>query len=225
MSRRYGSYRGGEAFGGSSGGLPWYTGTVTAPWVTLVQFRREGKLHGFLVLDFDSLESRKASAPLLVDSAFLLSVAWERSHLPGNDGFLAICEEMARISDIRAAVHRLVSRILKTFPDTTATVAIIGERGKLHVFESMGPFSEGRAGREFSLKDGFAGLAVTRREPMRRLRMGVGQKATRTYGLSDEPGGRAGSCCAVPLEDMARCWVVTVESESEQYFPRKTSSC
>lgn len=204
---------------GGSGGLPWYTGTVTAPWVTLVQFRREGKLHGFLVLDFDSLESRKASAPLLVDSAFLLSVAWERSHLPGNDGFLAICEEMARISDIRGAVHRLVSRILKTFPDTTATVAILGERGKLHVFESMGPFSEGRAGREFSLKEGFAGLAVTRREPMRRLRMGVGQKAARTYGLSDEPGRRAGSCCAVPLEDMGTVLgVVTVESESEQYF-------
>ncbi len=204
---------------GGSGGLPWYTGSVTAPWVTLVQFRREGRLHGFFVLDYDSIESRKGSAPLLVDSAFLLSVAWERSHLPGNDGFLAICEEMARITDIRGAVHRLVSRILKTFPDTTATVAILGEGGKLHVFESLGPFSEGRAGRAFNLRDGFAGLAVTRREPMRRLRMGAGQKAARTFCDSDESGRRAGSCCAVPLEDLGSVLgVVTVESESEQYF-------
>jgi diguanylate cyclase (GGDEF)-like protein len=126
---------------------------------------------------------------------------------------------MASIVDIKGGVHRLISRILKTFPDTTVSVAILGEGGILRVFESLGPFSEGRAGREFSLSEGLAGLAVTRREPMRRLRMGVGQKAIRTFGDSDDPRRSVGSVCAVPLEDMGVVLgVLAVESASEQFF-------
>jgi len=204
---------------GGSPGLPWYLNDGKAPWVTIVQFRRDGELRGFMVLDFDTAEKRQTAAPLLVDSAFLLSVSWERCRVSGSDGFLAVCEEMATISDIKGGVHRLISRILKTFPDTTVSVAILGDGGILRVFESLGPFSEGRAGREFNLSEGLAGMAVTRREPMRRLRMGVGQKAIRTFGDSDDPRRLVGSVCAVPLEDMgAVLGVLTVESGSEQYF-------
>lgn len=204
---------------GGSSGLPWYAADPGFEWISIIQFRRQGELHGFMVLDFGSRDERKAAAPLLVDSAFLLSVAWERTHKTGMDGFLAICEDMSGIADVKQAVHRLVSRILRTWPETTASVAIIGEGGVLRVFESLGPFSEGRAGREFGLRDGFAGLAVTRREPMRRLRMGVGQKAIKTFGEDDGAGGTAGSCCAIPLEDGPTVLgVLTVESASEQYF-------
>ncbi len=206
------------AIGGSKG-LPWYTDDPGFEWVTILQFRREGELRGFMVLDFDSREKRKEAAFILVDSAFLLSVAWERSHQAGSGGFLAICDDMRTISDVRQAVHRLISRVLRTWPETTASVAILGEGGVLRIFESLGPFSEGRAGREFGLRDGFAGLAVTRREPMRRLRMGVGQRAVNTFGENDSAGNSAGSCCAVPLEDSATViGVLTVESASEQFF-------
>ena len=206
------------ALGGSEG-LPWYTSDPGFQWVTVLQFRRGGELRGFLVLDFDSREKRKEAASILVDSAFLLSVAWERSHQTGTEGFLAICDDMSNLADVRQAVHRLVTRVLRTWPETTASVAILGEGGVLRIFESLGPHSEGRAGREFGLRDGFAGLAVTRREPMRRLRMGVGQKAVNTYGENDTTGETAGSCCAVPLEDSATVLgVLTVESAREQYF-------
>ena len=206
------------AIGGSKG-LPWYTEDPGFEWVTVLQFRREGELRGFLVIDFDTREKRKEAASILVDSAFLVSVAWERSHQTGSGGFLAICDDMCKISDVRQAVHRLVSRVLRTWPETTASVAILGEGGVLRIYESLGSFSEGRAGREFGLRDGFAGLAVTRREPMRRLRMGVGQKAVNTFGENDSAGNSAGSCCAVPLEDSSTViGVLTVESASEQFF-------
>lgn len=206
------------SFSGSKG-LPWYIDDPGLPLVTILQLRRDGELQGFFVLEFDSAEKRKAAAPLLVDSAFLLSVAWERSHQTSSQGFPAICEDLSSITDVKSAVHRLISRILKTFPDTTASVAILGEGGVLRIFESLGPFSEGRAGREFGLRDGFAGLAVTRREPMRRLRMGIGQKSVRTFGDGDSSGELIGSCCAVPLQDLGVVLgVLTVESASEQFF-------
>ncbi len=204
---------------GGCAGLPWYDGDSRHPFVTLLQFRRSGKLHGFMVLDFDSEKAREHAASLLVDIAFLLSVAWERSRETGTAGFFDICDEMAVTTDIKGAVHRLVSAIIRLYPDTTASVAILGEGRVLRIFESLGSFSEGRAGREFNDSEGFAGMAVKRREPLRRLRMGVGQKAVRTFGDSDDPRRIVGSCCAVPLEDMgAVLGVLTVESESEQFF-------
>ncbi len=202
-----------------SGGLPWYVGDPGRDHVSLLRFSRDGDIQGFLVADYDSRETRKMAAPLLVDSAFLLSVAWERSRPPEIGGFIAICDDMASVKDIKGAVHRLISRIMTSWPETTASVALLGEGGVLRVYESLGPLSEGRAGREFGLKDGFAGMAVNRREPMRRLRMKVGQKAVRTFGDADGAASPAGSCCAVPLEyDGMVFGVLTVESESEQYF-------
>lgn len=204
---------------GSTSGLPWYDGHTDHPYVTLLQFRRNGSLHGFMVFDFDSERTREEAASLIVDTGFLLSVAWERSRETTTAGFFRICDEMASTSDIKGAVHRLISTIINFFPNTTASVAILGEGGVLRIFESLGPFSEGRAGREFDDSEGFAGMAVKRREPLRRLRMGVGQKASRTFGDSDDPRRLVGSCCAVPLEDMgAVLGVLTVESESEQFF-------
>ena len=202
-----------------SGGLPWYVDDPGRSHVSVLRFSRDGEIHGFMVADFGSLEARKMAAPLLVDSAFLLSVAWERSRPPEIGGFIAICDDMASVKDIKGAVHRLISRIIANWPETTASVALLGEGGVLRVYESLGPLSEGRAGREFGLKDGFAGMAVNRREPMRRLRMKVGQKAVRTFGEADGAASPAGSCCAVPLEyDGMVFGVLAVESESEQFF-------
>ena len=200
---------------GGSPGLPWYIQGGGKPWVTLVQFSRGGVLSGFMVLDFDSEEKRIQSASLLVDSAFLLSISWERGREESDNGFLAICEEMGSSRDVKGAVHRLTGRIVSSYPGTTATVAIVGEKETLAIFESRGPFGDGRAGREFHIKDGFAGMAVSRGQPMRRLKMGTGK----TFGESDDPHGVIGSCCAVPLEDRgAVLGVLTVESASEQHF-------
>ncbi len=203
-----------------SPGLPWYIrDRGKCPFVTLLGFRREGRLHGFFVVDFATENERESASQILVDSAFLLAVAWERSRETGSSGFLKICDQMSAASDTIAAVHRLIRTILQIYPDTTATVALIGEGSILRIFESIGPCSEGRAGREFGLYDGFAGLAVKKKEPLRRLRMGAGHKASGTFGESDLSGRRAGSCCAVPLLNMGTViGVITVESENEQFF-------
>jgi len=204
---------------GGSTGLPWYLKDSGSPWVSLLQFRRNGLLHGFMVLDYNTPEKRKNGTSILMDSAFLLSVSWELAHHEKDTGFLAVCEEMASASDVRGAVHRLIDRIVNTFPETTASVAIVNRADTLCIFESMGSFSEGRAGKEFGLGDGFAGLSIARRQPLKRLRMGIGQKGRRTFSEEDDPGHLVGSCCAVPLEDMGEVFgVLTVESRSEQHF-------
>lgn len=200
---------------GGSSGLPWYIQGSASPWVTIVQFRRDGILSGFMVLDYESREQRKISSSIIVDSAFLLSISWELGRKEKQSGFLSLCEEMETSADIRGAVHKLIGRILSGFSRTTATVAIVNNNGTLAVFESRGPFSEGRAGREFDISEGFAGMAVTRRQALRRLRMGAGK----TFSESDDPNSAVGSCCAIPLEDRGEVFgVLTVESASEQYF-------
>ncbi|PIE51431.1 hypothetical protein CSA37_11940 [Candidatus Fermentibacteria bacterium] len=200
-------------------GLPWYIRESGCPFVTLLGFRREGRLHGFFVVDFAAEKERDAASQILVDSAFLLAVAWERSRETGSYGFLEICEQMSAASGTRSAVHRIIRTVLQIYPDTTATVALIGEGSVLRIFESIGPCGEGRAGREFGLYDGFAGFAVKKKEPLRRLRMGAGQKASGTFGVSDSSGRQAGSCCAIPLLNMGTViGVLTVESENEQFF-------
>ncbi|MCD4708968.1 MAG: sensor domain-containing diguanylate cyclase [Candidatus Sabulitectum sp.] len=200
---------------GGTPGLPWYIQAGGSPWVTLVQFRRNGVLSGFMVLDYDSEEKRKRSSSILVDSVFLLSISWELGRKEKDNGFLAICEEMEASRDIRGAVHKLIGRIISSYSGTTVTVAIVNTSNTLAIFESRGPFGAGRAGREFHVNDGFAGLAVSRRQPLRRLRMGAG----RTFGERDDPRSVAGSCCAVPLEDRGESLgVLTVESASEQFF-------
>jgi diguanylate cyclase (GGDEF)-like protein len=206
------------ATGGSSG-LPWYLQDSGSPWVSVLQFRRNGILSGFMVLDYGSEEKRKNGTSLLLDSSFLLSVSWELVHHEKDRGFLAVCEDMASTSDVRGAVHRLIDRIVSAYPETTASIAIVNRVDTLCVFESMGRFSEGRAGREYALNDGFAGLAIIRRQALRRLKMGMGKKGVRTFSEDDDPRHLVGSCCAVPLEDMGDVLgVLTVESQNEQHF-------
>lgn len=200
---------------GGSDGLPWYIQGEGISWVTLVQFRRSGVLNGFMVLDFDSEEKRKNSSSILVDSVFLLSISWELGREENNNGFLAICEEMEASRDVRGAVHKLIGRIVTTYPDTTATVAIVNKKDTLAIFESRGSLGDGRAGREFHINDGVAGLAVSRRQPIRRLKMGE----IRTFGERDDSRRVVGSCCAIPLENSGVVLgVLTVESISEQNF-------
>ncbi len=200
---------------GGTPGLPWYIQGGGSPWVTLVQFRRGGVLRGFMVLDFDSEGKRKNSSSILVDSVFLLSISREPGREERDNGFLAVCEDMEASRDIRGAVHKLIGRIITSYSGTTVTVAIINTSDTLAVFESRGPCGDGRAGREFHINDGLAGLAVSRGQPLRRLKMGAG----RTFGESDDPRGTVGSCCAIPLEDRGEILgVLTVESASEQHF-------
>lgn len=200
---------------GGTPGLPWYIQGGGSPWVTVVQFRKNGVLGGFMVLDFDSEEKRKHSSSILADSVFLLSISRESGREEKNNGFLAICEEMEASRDIRGAVHKLISRIFTSHSGTTVTVAIANTSNTLAIFESRGPFGDGRAGREFHFNEGFAGLAISRGQPLRRLRMGAG----RTFGASDNPRSVVGSCCAIPLEDRGEILgVLTVESASEQFF-------
>jgi diguanylate cyclase (GGDEF)-like protein len=207
-------------FSGLSGRLPWYVRPPAESGViSVVQFRQDGQLKGFMVFDYQSEEARKEAASVLVDASFLVSVSWERCAERGENGFLDLCRDISAMGDIRAGIHRLVLRTVESFSGATATVAILGENGRLCIFESIGPVSEGRAGRDFGLEEGFAGLAVRRREPLRRLRMGGGRRAARTFSDSDDPDGRVGSCCAIPLEDSGTVFgVLTVESTSEQFF-------
>jgi len=200
---------------GGSSGLPWYIRGVDVPWVSVVKFSRQGKLSGFMVLDFDSEESRKSSSSILVDSVFLLSISWEMGREESDNGFLVVCEEMEASRDVKGAVHKLIGRIVASFPGTTATIAIVNSRDTLAIFESRGSLSEGRAGRECSIGDGVAGMAISRGQPIRRLKMGT----VKTFGKSDNPRSTAGSCCAVPLENGgAVLGVLTVESVYEQQF-------
>ncbi len=196
-------------------GLPWYITRVDVPWVSVVKFSRQGKLSGFMVLDFDSEESRKHSSPVLVDSVFLLSISWEMAREERDNGFLAVCEEMEASRDVKGAVHKLIGHIVSSLPGTTATVAIVNSRDTLVIYESRGSLSEGRAGRERSIREGVAGMAISRGQPIRRLKMG----SVNTFGKSDNPGSNAGSCCAVPLENSGTViGVLTVESVHEQQF-------
>ncbi len=200
---------------GGSNSLPWYIQGGGCPWVTVVQFRRSGVLSGFMVLDFDTEEKRKNSASILVDSVFLLSISWELSKDHSDNGFLALCEEMDLSKDIRGAVHKLIGAIVSSYSNTTATVAIVNKENTLAIFESRGSLGERRAGREFHINDGVAGFAVSKRQPVRRLRMGE----IRTFGENDDPYRLVGSCCAVPLENNGTVFgVLTVESASEQHF-------
>ena len=202
-------------FIGGSTSLPWYIhGGGNSP-VSLVQFRRDGVLSGFMVLDFDSDVKRKDSFSVLADSAFLLSLSWALGREDSDTGFLALCEEMEASIDVRGAVHKLIGRIVVSYPGTTATVAIVNKADTLAIFESRGAIGEGRAGKEFHINDGVAGLAVSRRQPIRRLRMGE----IRTFGESDDPNHIVGSCCVVPLENnSAVLGVLAVESFREQSF-------
>lgn len=200
---------------GGSEGLPWYVEDGGCPWVTLVQFRKKGVLSGFMVLDFDSEEKRKESSSILVDSVFLLSISWELSREDNDNGFLAMCEEMEASTDVRGAVHKLIGRIVAAYSDTTATVAIVNKKDSLAIFESRGPQGDGRAGKEFHINEGIAGLAISRREPVRRLKMGE----IRTFGENDDPHRMINSCCAIPLENNGSLLgVLAVESASEQHF-------
>ncbi len=201
---------------GGSIGLPWYIqGEESNPWISIVQFRRRGVLSGFMVLDYDSREKRKSSSSILIDSVFLLSISWELGREDNDSGFLAMCEEMEASRDVRGAVHKLIGRIVTSYPETTATVAIVNRKDTLAIFESRGPQGDGRAGREFHINDGVAGLAVSRRQPIRRLKMGK----IRTFGESDDPHRAVGSCCAIPLENSgAVLGVLAVESIREQHF-------
>jgi diguanylate cyclase (GGDEF)-like protein len=200
---------------GGSTGLPWYIQGEEPPWVSIVKFRRGGVLNGFMVLDFDSEEKRRRSSSILVDSVFLLSISWEMGREEADNGFYTMCEEMDASTDIRSAIHKLTGRIVASFPGTTATVAIISRKDTLAIFESRGLQSDGRAGRECSLQEGIAGLAISRRQPVRRLKMGE----VKAFGSSDSFENTAGSCCAVPLENRGVILgVLTVESTEEQYF-------
>ncbi len=200
---------------GGSSGLPWYITGVDVPWITVVKFSRQGILSGFMVLDFDSEESRRSSSSILVDSVFLVSISWEMAREESDNGFLAVCEEMEASIDVKGAVHKLIGRIVESFPDTTATIAIVNTRDTLVIFESRGPLSEGRAGRECSIGEGVAGMAISRGQPIRRLKMGT----VTTFGKGDDPRSTAGSCCAVPLENSGGVLgVLTVESIQEQHF-------
>jgi len=200
---------------GGSKSLPWYIQGGGCPWVTVVQFRRNDILSGFMVLDFDTEESRRNSSSILVDAVFLLSISWELGREDSDNGFLALCEEMETSKDIRGAVHKLIGRIVSSYSNTTATVAIMNKENTLAIFESRGSLGERRAGREFHVNEGVAGFAVSRRQPVRRLRMGE----IRTFGGSDDPYRLVGSCCAVPLENNGTVFgVLTVESASEQHF-------
>ncbi len=204
-----------KLFIGGSTSLPWYINGGRNSLVSLVQFRRDGVLNGFMVLDFDSEVKRKESFSLLSDSTFLLSLSWALGREDSDTGFLALCEEMEASTDVRNAVHKLIGRIVLSYPGTTATVAIVNKADTLAIFESRGVVGDGRAGREFHINDGVAGLAVSRRQPIRRLRMGE----VRTFGESDDPDRIVGSCCVVPLENnSAVLGVLAVESLKEQYF-------
>jgi len=200
---------------GGSSGLPWYITEVDVPWITVVKFSRQGTLSGFMVLDFDSEESRRRSSSILVDSVFLLSLSWEMGREESDNGFLAVCEEMEASRDIKGAVHKLIGRIVESFPGTTATIAIVNSKDTLAIFESRGLLSEGRAGRECGIGDGVAGMAISRGQPIRRLKMGN----VKIFGKGDDPRSTAGSCCAVPLENSGDVLgVLTVEGIQEQQF-------
>ncbi len=202
-------------FIGGSSSLPWYIQGGRNSLVSLVQYRRDDVLSGFMVLDFDSDVKRKDSFSVLTDSAFLLSLSWALGREDSDTGFLALCEEMEASTDVRGAVHKLIGRIVVSYPGTTATVAIVNKADTLAIFESRGVIGDGRAGREFHINDGVAGLAVSRRQPIRRLRMGE----IRTFGESDDPNRIVGSCCVVPLENnSAVLGVLAVESIREQSF-------
>ncbi len=200
---------------GGSSGLPWYIQNIDSSWISLVPFRKNNVFTGFMVLDFKEKEKMEKSCSILVDSVFLISISSELARGGGDKGFLALCENMDNSTEIRGAVHKLIAGIVTNFPDITATLAIVNKKDTLAVFESRGPQGEGRAGKEFHISDGVAGLAISRMQPLRRLRMGE----IRTFGILDDPGRIIGSCCAIPLENKRGVLgVLVVESTSEQHF-------
>ncbi len=199
----------------SSTGLPWYINSEAGEWISIIQFRQDNILHGFIVVDYLSKISRKNSTAFLVDSAFILSLSWNLSHPEPDNGFLNICQELDTSKNTKTAIHKLISVIVSNFRNSTATVAVLEEKEYLTIFESMGPFGDARGWKKYSLDEGIAGSAIRKRLAFRRLKMGN----ARTFSISDDPEQHVKSCCAVPLVERGNIiGVLTIESSEEHHF-------
>lgn len=195
--------------------LPWYINSEPFEWISIIQFKQNDVLHGFMVVDYSSKSSRKEGVAFLIDSAFILSLSWNLCNSEPDNGFLKICQELEAAKNIPIAIHKLVSVIVANFRNSTATVAVLEKEGDLTIFESMGPFGDGRGWKKYSIDDGIAGTSVRKRQAIRRLKMGN----TRTFSISDDPDCHIKSCCAIPLVERGNTiGVLTIESDEEHRF-------
>lgn len=137
-----------------------------------------------------------------------------------GEGLSSLLARCATAGSVASAIHSTAVWLVEGGHDLTATVALLeDESGSLQVYESLGPFSQGRSGKAFSSSDSVAGWVSRSGGTVRRNRLRFGERPVCTLFEADDAGRRAGSCVASPLSCSGRvAGVILLESPSDEGF-------
>jgi len=208
--------------------LPYYLDSPETAHVLAFPLRDGEVLRAVYVLESIEKPFPREVIEDLRDAAGILTTATRDSTAdplsasPEGSWFSSLLIQTSDAAELKQIIHVAARHLSQIVEGATVTIAVLDEKEEsIQVFESLGRFSGRRSGRRFPIDSGVAGWVIRYREPVKRNRMRMGDRAVRTFSETDDPEREVGSCCAVPLTANSRTLgVLILEREEDDGFGR-----